>query len=71
MVELRVSHFWYDLRLNSNFSRPIELVPEAINSLWAPDSYIHHAKDAKAVRLIKRPASLKINPDKRVQYTMT
>jgi hypothetical protein len=71
MVELRLTHWWYDLRINSNFSKPIELVPEAVNDLWAPDSYIHHTKDAKFVHMIKRPASLRINPDKRVQYSMT
>jgi len=50
MLEVRLSHYWYDKRLKANnFKRPIELVPEAIKEFWTPDSYFHHAKDAKQV----------------------
>ena len=70
MLEVRLSHYWYDTRLETDFKEPVELVPEAINQFWSPDSYFHHAKDAKMVRLIKRPASLRITPDKMIKYTM-
>ena len=42
-----------------------------MQDLWAPDSYIHHMKDAKTVQMIKKPASLRITPDKRVQYSLS
>ena len=70
MLEVRLSHVWYDTRLKSDFDRPLELVPEAIKEFWTPDSYFHHAKDSKTVRLITQPASLRITPDKRIKYTM-
>lgn len=70
MLEVRLSHIWYDTRLKSDFKRPIELVPVAINEFWTPDSYFHHAKDSKSVSLITKPASLRITPDKKITYTM-
>ena len=43
-MKKRVIHFdRYDTRLN-DIKKPIELAPEVIQDLWAPDSYIHHAK---------------------------
>lgn len=70
MLEVRLSHYWYDSRLETNFKKPIELVPEAIGEFWSPDSYFHHAKDSKTVNLIRKPASLRITPDKMIKYTM-
>ena len=52
MLEVRLSHYWYDLRLRTeDFRQPVELVPEAIKEFWTPDSYFHHAKDAKQVKV--------------------
>lgn len=52
MLEVRLSHYWYDLRLvTEDFRQPVELVPEAISEFWTPDSYFHHAKDAKQVKV--------------------
>eukprot|EP00095_Tigriopus_kingsejongensis_P005844 maker-scaffold697_size109876-snap-gene-0.18 protein:Tk05844 transcript:maker-scaffold697_size109876-snap-gene-0.18-mRNA-1 annotation:"hypothetical protein BRAFLDRAFT_79146" len=70
MLEVRLSHYWFDTRLDINFNKPIELDPEAIGDFWSPDSYFHHAKDSKTVSLVKKPASLRINPDKMIKYTM-
>ncbi|TRY73123.1 hypothetical protein TCAL_12527 [Tigriopus californicus] len=70
MLEVRLSHYWYDSRLEADFKKPIELVPEAIGEFWSPDSYFHHAKDSKTVNLIRKPASLRITPDKMIKYTM-
>ncbi len=53
MLEVRLSHYWYDLRLvTEGFRQPVELMPEAISEIWTPDSYFHHAKDAKQVKVI-------------------
>ncbi len=55
MLEVRLSHYWYDLRLRTeDFRQPVELVPEAIKEFWTPDSYFHHAKDAKQVKVSER-----------------
>ncbi len=52
MLEVRLSHYWYDLRLTvDDITEPMELVPEAIYEFWTPDSYFHHAKDAKQVKV--------------------
>ncbi len=71
MLEVRLSHSWYDTRLQTEmFNETLELVPEAIVDFWTPDSYFHHAKDTKNVKLIKEPASLRITPNKLIKYTM-
>ena len=66
---MRVEHHWIDSRLNtSQLDKPLEMEPDAISEFWSPDSYFHHAKDAKAVRIMNPQASLQVTPEKVVIY---
>ncbi len=69
MLEVRLSHSWYDTRI-AKLVKPVELVPKAIHEFWTPDSYFHHAKDTREVKVVKAPASLRITPNKMIKYTM-
>ena len=52
MMEVRVTHIWKDSRLvTSNLPSPVELEPSSIIDLWTPDSYFHHTKELRFVRL--------------------
>ena len=46
-----------------------ELDPSAISQFWVPDSYFHHAKDAKFIKLMTHTASLNIRRDKTIRYS--
>ncbi len=70
VIEVRVAHYWVDLRLNtSQLDGPLELEPDAITDFWVPDSYFHHAKDAKSIRLMTPTAALQILPNKTIKYS--
>lgn len=65
-----MAHHWLDPRLNTSLLKePLELEPDAISEFWVPDSFFQHAKDAKAVKIITPTASLRVTPEKTVQYT--
>ncbi|CAB4069599.1 GLRA2 [Lepeophtheirus salmonis] len=70
MLELKISHMWADLRLNtSEMKRPLELEPTSISDFWTPDSYFHHVKASNEVKIMTPVASLRVRPDKIIQYT--
>ena len=70
MIEVRVSHLWVDTRLlTSNLSNQVELEPEAISDLWTPDSYFHHTKESRFIRLMTPTASLTIFPNQTIRYS--
>ena len=73
MLEVRITHTWKDIRLNTSLLvgefDAEELDPSAISQFWVPDSYFHHAKDAKFIKLMTQTASLQIRRDKTLRYS--
>ena len=75
MLEVRITHTWKDIRLNTSLifdtetKTGEELDPSAISQFWVPDSYFHHAKDAKFIKLMTHTASLNIRRDKTIRYS--
>ena len=70
MIEVRVTHIWADTRLStSHLPNPIELEPEAISDLWTPDSYFHHTKESRFIKLMTPTASLNIYPNQTIRYS--
>ena len=71
MMEVRVTHIWKDSRLvTSNLPSPVELEPSSIIDLWTPDSYFHHTKELKFVRLMTQAASMEVSPDQTIKYSV-
>ena len=71
MIEVRVTHIWKDNRLlTSKLPSSIELEPSSIVDLWTPDSYFHHAKELKFVRLMTSAASMMISTDQTIKYSV-
>ena len=71
MMEVRVTHIWKDSRLiTSKLPSPIGLEPSSIVDLWTPDSYFHHTKELKFVRLMTQAASMEVSPDQTIKYSV-
>ena len=70
MIEIRVTHIWVDKRLiTENLDGKVELEPAAISDLWTPDSYFHHTKQSRFIRLLTPTASLTIYPNQTIKYS--
>ena len=70
MIEVRVTHLWVDSRLlTSSLSELVELEPNAISDLWTPDSYFHHTKESRFIKLMTPTASLAIYPNQTIKYS--
>ena len=70
MIEIRVTHIWVDTRLiTSNLDQKVELEPAAISDLWTPDSYFHHTKESRFIRLMTPTASLTIYQNQTIRYS--
>ena len=71
MIEVRVTHIWKDNRLlTSKLNSSVELEPSSIVDLWTPDSYFHHTKELKFVRLMTPAASMVISPNQTIRYSV-
>ena len=71
MMEVRDTHIWKDNRLlTSKLSSSVELEPSSIVDLWTPDSYFHHTKELKFVRLMTPAASMEISRDQTIKYSV-
>ena len=71
MIEVRVTHIWKDSRLlASKLKSSVELEPSSLVDLWAPDSYFHHTKELKFVRLMTTAASMVVSPDQTIKYSV-
>ena len=70
MIEVRVTHLWQDNRLlTAGLPGPVELEPTAIVDLWTPDSYFHHTKESRFIKLMTPTASLTIYPNQTIRYS--
>lgn len=70
MIEVRVTHIWKDSRLlTSKLPSSVELEPSSLTDLWVPDSYFHHTKELKFVRLMTTAASMVIHPNQTIKYS--
>ena len=70
MIEVRVTHIWKDSRLlTSKLPTSVELEPSSLTDLWVPDSYFHHTKELKFVRLMTTAASMVIHPNQTIKYS--
>ena len=70
MIEVRVTHIWMDNRLiTSSLPGQVELEPDAISDLWTPDSYFHHTKESRFIKLMTTTASLTIYSNKTIKYS--
>ena len=71
MIEVRVTHIWKDNRLlTSELNSSVELEPSSIVDLWTPDSYFHHTKELKFVRLMTPAASMVIFSNQTIRYSV-
>ena len=70
MIEIRVTHIWVDTRLiTEHLDEKVELEPAAVSDLWTPDSYFHHTKQSRFIRLLTPTASLTIYPNQTIKYS--